>query len=147
MLQHRRCFVPESVKTQSSAPEDGRNYRPKHFELIEIINKLSLLHLVGCLYYPMWFLGNKNRSDTAKANSVQSCIVAGKLVGSLKVTLNGQKFFQLQQSLQKCHKTNKKKLLLSVITICSSFEGRQGTICTIKNDFSGIRYWHFLHTT
>jgi len=33
-----------------SAPEDGRNYRPKHVELIEIINKLLLLHLVGCLY-------------------------------------------------------------------------------------------------
>jgi len=37
--------------TQSSAPEDGRNYRPKHVVLIEVINKLSLLHLVGCLYY------------------------------------------------------------------------------------------------
>ena len=32
--QHRRCIIP-----QSSAPEDGRNYRPKHVELIEIINK------------------------------------------------------------------------------------------------------------
>jgi len=48
--QRRRCFLPEAVKTQSSAPEDGRNYRPKHVELIEVINKLSLLHLVGCLY-------------------------------------------------------------------------------------------------
>jgi len=38
------------LQTQSSAPEDGRNYRPKHVELIEIINKLLLLHLVGCLY-------------------------------------------------------------------------------------------------
>ena len=37
--------------TQSSAPEDGRNYRPKHVELIELFKKLSLLHLVGCLYY------------------------------------------------------------------------------------------------
>jgi len=37
--------------TQASAPEDGRNYRPKQVELIEVINKLSLLHLVGCLYY------------------------------------------------------------------------------------------------
>ena len=36
---------------QSRAPEDGRNYRPKHVELIEIIIKLLLLHLVGCLYY------------------------------------------------------------------------------------------------
>jgi len=39
------------LQTQSSAPEDGRNYRPKHVELIEIINKLLLLLLVGCLYY------------------------------------------------------------------------------------------------
>jgi len=37
--------------TQSSAPDDGRNYRPKHVELIEIINKLLLLHLFGCLHY------------------------------------------------------------------------------------------------
>jgi len=28
-----------------------RNYRPKHVELIEVVNKLSLLHLVCCLYY------------------------------------------------------------------------------------------------
>ena len=27
--------------TQSSAPEDGRNYRPKHVQLIEIINKIT----------------------------------------------------------------------------------------------------------
>jgi len=34
---------------QSSAPEDRRNYRPKHVELIEFTNKLLLLHPVGCL--------------------------------------------------------------------------------------------------
>ena len=34
-----------------SVSEDGRNYRPKHVELIEITNKLLLLHLVGCFYY------------------------------------------------------------------------------------------------
>ena len=33
--------------TQSSAPEDGRDQRPKHVELIGIFNKLLLLHLVG----------------------------------------------------------------------------------------------------
>ena len=43
------------LKTQSSAPEDGRNYRPKQVELIEIINKPLLLHLVGYLYY--WQMG------------------------------------------------------------------------------------------
>jgi len=30
------------LQTQSSAPEDGRNYRPKHVELIEIINKIVI---------------------------------------------------------------------------------------------------------
>jgi len=57
-IVHRRCcrlvtcHQPAACKKKhSSAPEGGRNYRPKHVELIEIINKLSLLHLVGCLYY------------------------------------------------------------------------------------------------
>ena len=31
--------------------EDVRNYLPKHAELIRIINKPLLLHLVICLYY------------------------------------------------------------------------------------------------
>ena len=43
------------LQTHSSAPEDGRNYRPKQVELIEIINKPLLLHLVGYLYY--WQIG------------------------------------------------------------------------------------------
>jgi len=29
------------LQTQSSVPEDGRNYRPKHVELIEIISKIA----------------------------------------------------------------------------------------------------------
>ena len=40
-----------SCNTQSSAPEDGSDHRPKHVELTGIINKPLLLHLVGCLYY------------------------------------------------------------------------------------------------
>jgi len=36
-----------SCNTQSSSPEDGRDQRPKHAELIGIINKPLLLHLVG----------------------------------------------------------------------------------------------------
>jgi len=40
-----------SCKTQSSAPEDGQYYCPKHVELIGIINKPLLLHLISCLYY------------------------------------------------------------------------------------------------
>ena len=33
--------------TQSSAPEDGWDQRPKHVEMIGIINKQLLLQLVG----------------------------------------------------------------------------------------------------
>ena len=35
-----------SCNTQSSAPEAGRDQRPKHVELIGIVNKPLLLHLV-----------------------------------------------------------------------------------------------------
>jgi hypothetical protein len=39
-------------KHKSSSTDDGRNYRLKHVELIEIfITKLLLMHLVVCLYY------------------------------------------------------------------------------------------------
>jgi hypothetical protein len=40
-----------SCNTQSSAPENEQNNRPKHVELTGIINKPLLLHLVGCIYY------------------------------------------------------------------------------------------------
>jgi len=36
--------------TQSSAPEDGQNYRPKHVEVTEIVTKPLLLLIVDCLY-------------------------------------------------------------------------------------------------
>ena len=36
-----------SCNTQPSAPEDGRDQRPKHVELIGISNKPLLLHIVG----------------------------------------------------------------------------------------------------
>ena len=41
----------KNCSKQSSAPKDGRNYRPKHVERIGIINKPLLLHLIGCIYY------------------------------------------------------------------------------------------------
>jgi len=51
-----------SCNTQSSAPEDGRDRRPKHVELIGIIIKLLLLHLVGYLYYLyQWCRSNKHK--------------------------------------------------------------------------------------
>ena len=40
-----------SCNTQSRSSGDGQNNFPKYVELIGIINKPLLLHLVGCLYY------------------------------------------------------------------------------------------------
>jgi len=60
------------LQTQSSAPEDGRNYRPKHVELIEIINKSLMLNLVDCLQYCI----NDARSHKYKKYSKCSvCVV------------------------------------------------------------------------
>ena len=44
--QHRGCIIPQAV-THAGAPEDGRDHRPKHAELIGITNKPLLLYLVG----------------------------------------------------------------------------------------------------
>ena len=40
-----------SCNIQFSAPEDRQNNCPKYAGLIGIINKLLLLHLLGCLYW------------------------------------------------------------------------------------------------
>ena len=41
------AYYTTTCNTQSSAPEDGRDHRPKHVELVGITNKPLLLHLVG----------------------------------------------------------------------------------------------------
>ena len=58
-IMHLRCCqlaiswvrFTTSCNAQSSAPEDGQNNCQKHVDLIGIINKPLLLHLVGCLYF------------------------------------------------------------------------------------------------
>jgi hypothetical protein len=51
MLPFGSLESEELTKSESSALDDGQNGCPKHVELIGIINKLLLLHLVGYLYY------------------------------------------------------------------------------------------------
>ena len=42
------------LQRQSSAPEDGRNYRPKHVKLIEIINKIVTV-ASSCLFILLYY--------------------------------------------------------------------------------------------
>jgi hypothetical protein len=60
------------LQRQSSVHEDGRNYCPKHVELIEIINKPLLLNLVGCLFHNK--IGTFKNSETTK-ETTQDLIV------------------------------------------------------------------------
>jgi len=57
-----------------------RNYSPKHVELIEIINKLLLLHLVRCLHYCI----NDAPSDKYQMKSVLSENVGLQNIGLQK---------------------------------------------------------------
>ena len=59
----RGCIIPQAVTHSLSAPEDGQNNCPKHVELIVIINKPLLLHIVGCLYYLYQWCTVKQVSD------------------------------------------------------------------------------------
>ena len=50
--RHYKVHYTTSCNTQSSAPEDGRDHRLKHVELVGIINRSLMLHLVGvCIIY------------------------------------------------------------------------------------------------
>ena len=49
--QHRGCIIPQVVTQSLVLLKMGKIIATKHVELTGIINKLLLLHLVGCLYY------------------------------------------------------------------------------------------------
>ena len=84
-----------SCNTQTSAPEDGRDQRPKHVELIGIINEPLLLHLVGvyiiykiCTFPHSAFLGfmRFQKSAHTSINSVNSTACSQWLKRSLFCT-------------------------------------------------------------
>ena len=68
-IMHRRCIIPQ-------------NYRRKHVELIEIINKFLLVYLVGCLHYCI------NDARSHKYQMYSLCL--GKYIGlmSMKIINN-----------------------------------------------------------
>ena len=89
-----------SCNTQPSAPEYGRNNRPKHVELIGIINKPLLWHLVGCLYYFLPFvhllegveIGRLKGTGTVSKIRTLICNKEGGWGGGRNITLMTVKF-------------------------------------------------------
>ena len=53
------------LQTQSSAPEDGRNYRPKHVELIEIVNKIITVAAIW-LFILLYHDARSHKRETSK---------------------------------------------------------------------------------
>ena len=80
-----------SCITKSSAPEDGKNNCPKNVELIGIINKQLLFHLVGCLL----FTGRIVRGSHSDFSEFQIF----QVVMSFRL-LNGYKRCKISQCLQ-----------------------------------------------
>ena len=64
-----------SCNTQSSDPEDGQSNCPKHVEVNGIINKLLLLHLVGCLYYLLEFIFSYIFGSFTRGRLINICML------------------------------------------------------------------------
>jgi len=65
-----------TCNTQSSAPEDGRDYRPKHVEPIGIVNKPLLLHLVGVYIIYINDARSNKYQISKKKPLVKTCLTA-----------------------------------------------------------------------
>ena len=80
-LCYSGCIIPQAI-TQSIATEDGWDYRPKHVELIGIINKPLLLHLIGvCIIYTrnnITCRANCNYRTTTTLYTLEMWFVLGK---------------------------------------------------------------------
>ena len=72
-----------SCNTQSSVPEDGRDQRPKHVEMIGIINIPLLLHLVGVYII---FIANQCSSPFSQKHSFVLIVLKHKMQQSGKKT-------------------------------------------------------------
>ena len=91
-----------SCYTQFSAPEDGRNQRSKRVELIGIINKPLLLHLVGvyilCINYARSNKYQIHRSNFVKmpkiSNFMYVCLVEADLLQADRYDEANNRFLQ-----------------------------------------------------
>ena len=83
-----------SCNTQCSAPEDGRDHRPKHVELIGIITTPLLLHLVGVyIIYVNDAWSNKHQLRECLWLWFENCILSGAEVRTVPFPLRNKKLF------------------------------------------------------
>jgi len=73
------------LQTQSSAPEDGQNYRPKHVELFEIINKIIITVASGWLFVLLYqWCTVTQTSDSIELLNMEICLVISDLFHASK---------------------------------------------------------------
>ena len=92
-----------SCNTQSSATEDGRDQRPKHVELIGIINKPLLLHLVG-----VYIIYEQCNAARYSHHSQQTKQLLGTDYSNVKLSCNGMfisKFDDFCENLKRSFST------------------------------------------
>jgi len=91
--QHRGCIIPQAV-THSLVllkTDEIINHRPKHAELIGIINKPLLLHLASCLYYlHQWCAVKQISNSSVSFHPGQTSLTAR--IPSVEFILNGACF-------------------------------------------------------
>jgi hypothetical protein len=95
---HIEC-IPSCI-AKSNAPEDGQNSCPKHVELIGIINRQLLLHLVGCLPYYLY----------------QRCTVK-------QISHSDDKYLSLKPVAHQ-HSYGHRNFIFHILEVCSSHEER-----------------------
>jgi len=101
------------MKKEPSAPEDGQNYCPKHVELIEITNKLLLLHLVGCLYYCI---------RDARSHKHQMYVTVRYVQTYEYVTCNSQSHWHISIIVQRDATQSRLFIILRVQTTCFGYQ-------------------------
>ena len=81
-----------NCNTQSNAPKDVRDQRPKYVELIAIINKLLLLHLVGVMSFISMMNGQANIKLSTLFVQIITKLVFTRITLKTCVGQNGSSF-------------------------------------------------------
>ena len=142
--QHRGCIIPQAVNTQSNAPEDGRNHRPKHVEMLGIINKPLLLHLVRCLYYCTFpLLSSCNTCSCFIGNQKQLFFAVRRTCKLVSCLVENTPYFYKKLSDQCLSASSRHSVELHVVMHCLKVTGVKKLVHTVTAVIQVFEVTHF----